>query len=114
MLNCVLCPAIFTERVEPDSVMSPAAAPPAPTNAMIGPVLVAKVSAAIPMQNEPDRSFEMEALLTLTGAALLISVYATSLVWQRLDAGSTLDEILICPATKSKPHVKWHDQSSIN
>ena len=91
--------------VEADSVMSPTAAPPAPMNVMIGPILVAKISAAIAIQNEPDRSIEMEALLTTTGGVLLMVVYATSLVCQRLDAGSTLDEVLISPATKSEPHV---------
>ena len=67
MLNCALHPAIFTEIVEADSVMSPAAAPPAPMNVMIGPILVAKISAAIAIQNEPDRSIEIVALLTTTG-----------------------------------------------
>ena len=71
MLNCALRPAIFTEMVEADSVMSPVAAPPAPMNVMIGPILFAKISAAIAIQNEPDRSIEMEALLTTTGGGIV-------------------------------------------
>ena len=62
MLNCALRPAIFTERVKLDSVMSPAAAPLVAMNVTIGAVLVARVLAAIPIQNEPERSFETEAL----------------------------------------------------
>ena len=46
-LNCAVCPAIFTETVEPDSVIPPAAVPPAPTNAMIGPKLDVVVSVVI-------------------------------------------------------------------
>ena len=113
-LNWAVCPVIFIAMSDPDSVMSPATAPPAPVNVMIGPLLVAKVSAAIAMQNEPDRSFEMEALLTITGVALVFGVYATSLVWHRLDTASVSDEFLIYLSTKSKPHVKLHNQSSVN
>ena len=77
-LNCAVCPAIFTETVEPASVIPPAAVPPRPTNAMIGAALA--ISAVIAIQNEPDRSFVMEVVGTITG---LVLVYAVSLLTQR-------------------------------
>ena len=80
VLNCAVCPEIFTETVEPDSVIPPAAVPPAPTNAMIVTKLDLGLSVVIAIQNEPDRLFEMEALLIITVVAL---VYAASLLTQR-------------------------------
>ena len=79
-LNCAVCPAIFTEIVEPASVIPPTEAPPVPMNTMIGALLVAVVSVVIAIQNEPDRSFEIELVRTTIG---LVLVYASSLFWQR-------------------------------
>ena len=101
MLNCAVCPAIFTEIIV-SVITMPVVAPPVSVNVRIGPELPLAVLAAIPIQNELDRSFEMEFPKTLSGGALLTEVYATSLAGQRLVSVSVLGEGWKCVVTNSE------------